>query len=129
MHIVFIIIHRYFIGCIDIMNRCGILLLLYIEYIISIFITCMIHYFCWILMTWYFFTCIVLISYFIIDTSNSLSMSFFLKTIEFFYELLVLILIWVRFEFPITSSLFDAFELFASLLSKCELTVIHLLFF
>ena len=33
-----------------------------------------------------------------------------------------------RFEFPISSSLFDVSEIFASLLLKCELTVIRLLF-
>ena len=31
------------------------------------------------------------------------------------------------FEFSIKPSLFDVFELFASLLFKCELTVIHIL--
>ena len=33
-----------------------------------------------------------------------------------------------RFEFPITSSLFDVFKSFVSLLLKFDLTVIHLLF-
>ena len=47
------------------------------------FLTCMINYFCWILMRWYFFTCIVVIHYFIIDTITWLCISFFLQSNEF----------------------------------------------
>ena len=84
MHIIFIIIHRYVIRCIDRMNRCDIRFFFYIEYIIYIFITCIIHYFLWILMTLYFFTCVIVICYLIIDNNNLLCISFSFQSDEFF---------------------------------------------
>ena len=45
-------------------------------------ITCMINYFWSILMRWYFFTYIVVINYFIVDTNNWLCIIFFLKIHE-----------------------------------------------
>ena len=50
------------------------------------------------------------------------------KVMILFNGLLVLTSIQGGFEFPITSSLFDVFKLFVSLLLKFELTVIHILF-
>ena len=79
---ILIIIHRYFISCIDIMNRCDIWLFLCIEWIDSIFITCIINYLCWILMRWYFFTSIVVIHYFIIDASNWILIGLFFQSNE-----------------------------------------------
>ena len=43
-------------------------------------------------------------------------------------ELSGLTLIQGRFEFPVTLSLFDVFELFGSLLLRYEFTVVHILF-
>ena len=83
MYKIFIIIHRYTIICIDRMNRCDIRFFFYIEYIISNVIKCMINELCWILMTWYLFTCIVVIRYLIIDISTWLCISFFLQSNEF----------------------------------------------
>ena len=45
-----------------------------------------------------------------------------------FNAILVQTFIQGRFEFTITSSLFDALKLLFSLPLKCELTVLHLLF-
>ena len=56
-----IIIHRYVIICIERMNWCEIRFFLFIDYIVSIIVTCMINYFCWIWMIFHFFTCIVVI--------------------------------------------------------------------
>ena len=123
MHIFIIIIHRYVIICIDIINIYDIRAFLYIQYIISIFVTCIIHYICWISMMWYFFTCIAVICYFIIYT-NILLCTIFLQS-----EFLVWKVIQGMFEFLITSSLFDPFELFLNLLLKSELAVIHIHFF
>ena len=79
MHIIVIIIYRYVITYIDGMNRYYTRFFSYIEYIISIAITCMVNYFWRILMTWYFFNCIVVIRYFITDTNNWLCISSFLQ--------------------------------------------------
>ena len=87
----------------------------------------MINIFCSILMRWYFFTCIVVIHYFVIDTYTWICISLFYKEMSLFNELSVWTLIRGRFEFPITLSLFDVFKLFVSLLLMCELTLIHLL--
>ena len=94
----------------------------------NIVITCMINYFWWILMRWYIFICIVVIHYFIIDTSYWLCIGVFFKVISLFNEILVIKLMWGRFEFPITFSLFGVFELFVSPLLTCELIVTHLFF-
>ena len=129
MHIIVIIIHRYFISCIDRMSRCDTRLFFYIEFIISILITCMIHSFWWILVTWYFLTCNVVINSFIIDTNTWLCISlFFWKLISLFNELFVWTLIQLRFEYIITLSMVDVYELFVSLLLKCGLIVIHIFF-
>ena len=101
------------------------LLLYWVKIFIAI--TCMINYFCWILMRWYFFTCIVVVHFFIIDTGSWVCISFFLQINLLFNKILVWALIWGRFEFPITLSLFDVSN-FPPLLLKCELTVIHPLF-
>ena len=78
-----IIIHGYVISCIDRMNRCDICFFLYIEWIIYIVIKFIINYLCWIFMTWYLLTYIVIIHYFIIDTITWLCISLFLKIAEF----------------------------------------------
>ena len=53
---------------------------------------------------------------------------YFCKEMSLFNELLVWTLIWGRFEFIFTLSLFDVFKWFVSLLLKCELTAIHIIF-
>ena len=63
------------------MNKCDISFFFYIEYTIHIVITCIIKYFCWILMKWYLFTVIVVIRYFFIGTITWLCMIFYLQNI------------------------------------------------
>ena len=56
-----------------------------IELIDFVVITCMINYSCWILMRCYFFTCIVVIHTFLIDSSTWLCISLFLQSNEFIW--------------------------------------------
>ena len=128
MDVVVVIIHRYAIIFIDIMNRCDICFFFCIDTISSIIILCIVNYFWWILMRWNFFTSINLISVSsLILALESESVTFF-KLMSVLNELSFLTLLWGRFEFPIRLSLFDVFQLFDSLILMCDITVVHLLF-
>ena len=79
-------------------------------------------------MTWYFFTCIVVLFYFIIDTSNWLCMSFFFQGNEFFKWNFGMKVdtrkFWISYSIITVWCILNI----SSLLFKCELTAIHILF-
>ena len=75
-----------------------------------------------------FLQCYFVIHYCIIDTDTWLCISLSLKMMSLFIKLLWWTLTRERFEFPITSSIFDLFKWFVSIMLKCELTAIHHLF-
>ena len=102
-----------------------VLLFFFFFFFLSTVITCMVNYFCSVLMRSYSSTNFVLVQYFDIN----LCISYFFKLMSALNGLTFWTLPWRKFRFPITLSLFDVFKIFDLLIFTCEVTVVYLLFF
>ena len=126
MDIFGVVNHRYVLNYIDRMNIHETLFFLFIETVDSIFLLSIINYFWWILMGWFFFTYINLISYFIIDTITWLWICLLLKMNECINWSVVFInamrKVWSSNNIITVWSI----TIFDSLL--CDITVVNLLF-
>ena len=90
MYIIVIIIRRYVISCIDIMNRCDIRFFFCINWIDSIFLICMVNYLWCILMRWNLFTYIVFFRFFVVNTNTWLCICYFFKIVDCIKRTLIL---------------------------------------
>ena len=125
---IFTIIHRYVIIYIDIMNWCQSRFLFCVEKknpVSSHVWSITSDEFWWDNISLLLLLSSIISSFILVIDSVSVS---FCKVMSLFNENLVWTLIQGRFRFIKTLSLFDVFELFVSLIIKCELTLMHILF-